>query len=113
MRDDRLRLRDILEAIDLAVAFTSAKAEADLKQDLLLQNATLHQLYIIGEACSRISANLKARHPGVPWRAVTDFRNYIAHEYFALDLNVVWQTLTRDLPNLKIQIAEITKTEFL
>jgi uncharacterized protein with HEPN domain len=48
----------------------------------------------------------------VPWRVITGFRNFIAHEYFSLDLAIVWPTIARDLPALKTQILEITNSEF-
>jgi uncharacterized protein with HEPN domain len=68
-------------------------------------------LYVIGEAASRISPRLKKRFPEVPWQAISGFRNYIAHEYFSLDLDIVWQTVIADVPRLESQIREILHGE--
>jgi uncharacterized protein with HEPN domain len=107
MRDDRQRRLDILEAAKLLVTFRAGKNRADLTQDLLLQSGFLHQLYVISEAASRVSPALKKRFPNVPWQAIPGFRNYIAHEYFPLDLDIVWQTVIADVPSLETQVREI------
>jgi uncharacterized protein with HEPN domain len=101
MRDDRQRLRDVLEAAKLLVTFREGKNRGDLTHDLLLQSGFLHQLFVIGEAASRISPSLKKRFPNIPWQAISSFRNYIAREYFSLDLDIVWQTGIADVPLLE------------
>jgi uncharacterized protein with HEPN domain len=112
MRDDLSRLRDLLEAADLVASFASGRTRLDLDLDRQMQSAMLHQLYVIGEAAARISSPLRDRYPSIPWSAVRGFRNYIAHEYFSLDLDIVWQTATDDVPKLRLQIAEIIQAEF-
>ncbi len=109
MRADRQRLLDILEAAALLSTFSEGRTRNDLTNDLLLQSALLHQLFVIGEACSRISPSLKETHPTIPWRAIAGFRNHIAHEYFSLDLEILWQTVKTDLPKLAPEIAEILR----
>jgi uncharacterized protein with HEPN domain len=66
MQDDRQRLLDILEAAKLLETFRVGKNRGDLTQDLLLQSGFLHQLFVIGEAASRLSPGLKQRFPNVP-----------------------------------------------
>ena len=111
MRDDRQRLLDILAAAKLLVTFKKGKNRGDLTHDLLLQSGFLHQLFVIGEAASRLSPALKRRYPNVPWHAISSFRNYIAHEYFSLDLDIVWQTVIADVPLLETQVKEILRVE--
>lgn len=79
MRDDRQRLADILEPTKLPELFHAGRTRDDLKKDLLLRSALLHQLFVIGEAATRISQQLKDKYPAVPWRAICGFRNFIAH----------------------------------
>lgn len=67
---------------------------------------------MIGEAANRISTELKTRYPAIPWQVIYGFRNYIAHEYFALDLDIVWQTVTKDIPELQRQIRDVSEREF-
>jgi uncharacterized protein with HEPN domain len=111
MRDDHQRLLDILEAAKLLGRFGTGKNRGDLTHDLLLQSGFLHQLFVIGEAASRLSPALKKRFPSIPWQAISGFRNYIAHEYFSLDLDIVWQTVVADVPLLETQVREILRAE--
>jgi uncharacterized protein with HEPN domain len=111
MRDDRQRLLDILEAAKLLESFRDGKNRADLAHDQLLQSGFLHQPFVIGEAASRLSPALKKRFPNIPWQAISGFRNYIAHEYFSLDLDIVWHTVIADVPSLESQVREILRAE--
>ena len=112
MRDDRSRLQDITEAADLIRLFTQGRTLDDLRKDRLLESALLHQLTVIGEAARRVSDEIKEKYPDVPWKIVQGFRNHIAQEYFALDLNIVWQTVTADVPRLREQIDTVIQKEF-
>ena len=112
MRDDRQRVADILDAINLLLTFQAGRNRGDLAADPLLQSGFLHQLFVIGEAASRLSQNLKDKYPAIPWRAIGGFRNYIVHEYFSLDLDIVWQTVVVDVPALKSRVEEIFRSEF-
>jgi len=67
---------------------------------------------VIGEAARRISGPFKDDHPAVPWKIIYGFRNHIAHEYFSLDLDIVWQTVCHDIPALEAQIRETVETGF-
>lgn len=59
-----------------------------------------YELVLIGEAAKNVPPDLQASAPGVPWQDMGDMRNIAAHEYFGIDLAIVWQTATRDVPNL-------------
>jgi len=107
MRDDASRLNDILRAARLIEEFLKGKTREDLETDRLLQSGLLHQLYVIGEAAGRVSDVLKRANTGIPWKIIYGFRNHIAHEYFSLDLDIVWQTACHDIPALENQIREI------
>jgi len=107
MRDDRQRLADIVEAAKLLGIFQAGRSRDDLKKDLLLRSALLHQLFVIGEAAIRISQHLKDKYPVIPWRAICGFRNFLAHEYFSLDSDILWQTVIADVPALQIQVLAI------
>jgi uncharacterized protein with HEPN domain len=111
MWDDRQRLADILDAAKLLGIFQAGRNRDDLKKDLLLRSALLHQLFVIGEAATRLSQQLKDKYSGVPWRAICGFRNFIAHEYFSLDSDIIWQTVIVDVPSLEKQVLEILSNE--
>ena len=94
MRDDRERLADILAAIDRIRRYVQDD-RTRFDTDELLQSAVLHWIEIIGEAAPGVSDKARAAHPEVPWRVITDMRNRVSHGYFDIDLDVVWNTVTR------------------
>ena len=73
------------------------------------QDAIVRKLEIIGEAANNISDKFKARFPDVPWRDIIDMRNRLIHGYFGVDLNIVWQVITKDISHLHKQIKDILK----
>ena len=78
---------------------TSRTIRTRFDTDELLQSAVLHWIEIIGEAARGVGDKVRTAHPEVPWRVITDMRNRVSHGYFDIDLDVVWNTVTRDLPN--------------
>ena len=110
MRRDVERLRDVLEAID-RIQQQAAKGRPAFDGEPLLQVWVIHHLEIIGEACRGLSAQLRDRHPAVPWAAIIGMRNILVHDYFGLNLEEVWAAVERDLPSLKQQIQAILKAE--
>jgi len=106
MRPDRLLLEDILDAIAEVLDVTpSSRAEFDANK--LIRSHVLRHIQIIGEAVSRLSAELKSRHPEVPWRSIAGMRHAIVHAYFEVDWNEVYGAATRDVPPLKSMIQAI------
>jgi uncharacterized protein with HEPN domain len=95
VRDDRERLADVLAAID-RIRRHVQDDRTRFDTDELLQNAVLHWIEIIGEAARGVSDKVRAAYPEVPWRVITDMRNRVSHGYFDIDLDVVWNTVTRD-----------------
>lgn len=100
MRDDRLRLLDILEAIEQIDKYTDQGRDA-FEQNELIQTWVIHHLQIIGEACRAISQALKDQYPAVPWHKIIGMRNILVHIYFGIDEEIVWSVVERDLPALK------------
>jgi uncharacterized protein with HEPN domain len=68
-------------------------------------DAVVRNLEIIGEAAHRMPAECVTMYPGVPWQQIAGLRNRIVHEYFGLDLEIVWQIVERDLPQLKARLS--------
>jgi uncharacterized protein with HEPN domain len=112
MRDERLYLEDILEAAKSIETFLKNHTKEDLVASDLLQSAIIQKFSVIGEASSRISRGLKSRFPQVEWRKIIGIRNIMVHAYFAVDWNLIWETVNVDLPVLIEQIDEIILTEF-
>ena len=110
MRDDPERLRDIFEAIERIEKY-AVRGRAALESEELLQTWVVHHLMIVGEACRALSADFRTRHPDEVWVLAAGLRNVIVHEYFGVDLEVVWQVIERDLPALKQRVQEILAVE--
>ena len=106
MKDDHVYLAHILECINRVERGVSAgKSEfmqADLQQDAVVRN-----LQVLSESTQRLSEDLKSRYPAVEWRKIADFRNRLVHDYLGVDLEIVWQVIERDLPELKRAIVEM------
>ena len=114
MRSDRERLLDILEAIEKIEQHVAAQ-KTDFDADELLQVWVVHYLQIIGEAASRISAELRAQYPEIPWGKIIGTRHVLVHGYFEVDLDIVWTAMNVDVPMLKTQflgiLNNLAKTE--
>ena len=109
MRDDRVRLGDILEAIERIEKYAGQGLDA-LYDDELVQTWVVHHLMIIGEACRALSPEFRDAHPEDVWALAGGLRNVIVHEYFGIDLEIVWGVIERDLPTLKKVAQEILAT---
>lgn len=97
MDRDKLYLRHIVEAIGKIRKYTEGLTLESFKGDTLVQDGVVRQLEIIGEAARMVSEATKKIHPNVPWYEIAGMRNRLIHEYFGVDLAVVWKTITEDL----------------
>jgi uncharacterized protein with HEPN domain len=107
---DRIRLQHILDAIDNIENFSSTKTKDDFYTDLMYRFSVERQLEIIGEAANNVSSALQELYSNIPWQKIISFRNFLAHEYFGLDLELVWGIVAENLPQLKKDIQKITTT---
>jgi uncharacterized protein with HEPN domain len=99
-RDDSLRLADMLAAARDASLFVVGRKESDLAQDRQLALALLKCVEMIGEAAAHVTDETRTRYPGVPWRDIVGMRNRLIHNYFEVDLSLLWTTVVHDLPDL-------------
>lgn len=106
MRDDREKLRDILEAIERINKY-AVQGRQSFEQNELIQTWFIQHLQVIGEASRALSAEVREQNPQVPWSQIVGMRNVLAHNYFEIDLDVVWLVVERELPNLKPQVQSI------
>jgi uncharacterized protein with HEPN domain len=106
MKDDRLYLVHILDSIDHILQFTGDGKTLFLA-DRKTQDAVLRNLHTLSESIQRISADTKLKHPEVPWREISAFRNVVVHDYLGVELERIWDIIERDLPSLRKQIKSI------
>jgi uncharacterized protein with HEPN domain len=93
-------LRDMLNAAKLAQDFVAGINWETFELDLMRQAAVTRQFEIVGEAARRISSETQASLPTIPWPKIIGMRNRLIHEYDALDLEVIWDTIQLALPSL-------------
>lgn len=108
MRNDRARLCDILEAIE-RIDTHKGDDRLGFDHDELLQVWFVHHFQIIGEAASRLSDEIRAQHPEVPWGQMIGMRHILVHGYFEVDLEIVWNAAQINLTQLKKQIENILR----
>ena len=99
-RDWRIRLSDIREAAERALSYVKDIEFDDFKLDQLRQDAVVRCLEVIGEAARHTPPEVRTQFPDVPWDDLVGMRNLLAHEYFGVDLKILWVTATEDLPEL-------------
>jgi uncharacterized protein with HEPN domain len=100
VQPDRVRLLHMQDATRQALEFTAGRSRADLDVDAMLMLALTRLVEIIGEAAKSVSEPTRALAPAIPWREITGTRDRIAHGYFDINLDTVWEILTLDLPKL-------------
>ena len=101
---DKSRLEHMLQAIERIRRYTKGKTFDDFIADDMMYYAVVKNIEILGEASNMLTEEFRESHPQTPWKQVNGMRNYIVHEYFQVDNNVVWDVITNDLPLLEQQV---------
>lgn len=107
MARDRAYLLDIREASRLAISYVGNASKDVFLQDTQLQDSVIRRIEIIGEAARRISPEFRSLFPALPWSEMIGMRDLMIHDYDDVDLEIVWNTVQRDLPRLLAQIESI------
>lgn len=110
-KSHRLYLEDILESANNIRDYVGNRAFDELIRDRLRIDAIIRNFEIIGEAANKIPENMRRTYPSVEWRKIADFRNVLAHEYFQVDFEIMWDIITNKLPGLITNIKEILEKE--
>lgn len=106
-REDSLLLEDILEAASKIKKYTTELDYNAFVEDGKTVDAVIRNFEIIGEASSRLSEVFKSRNQEIPWHRLRGFRNRIVHEYFGVDLEIVWSIIENDLDYLMTQLKNL------
>ncbi|MEB3830787.1 HepT-like ribonuclease domain-containing protein [Phormidium sp. CCY1219] len=97
---DAVRLQHMIDAAQKAIAFTNQRTREDLDRDEMLSLAVVRLVEILGEAAKNVSDSTKARSPDIPWRQMTGTRDRLTHAYFEVNLDIIWNIITNELPSL-------------
>lgn len=106
-RPQLLYCHDILESGSAIQSYVQGFTCDEFVQDRMRYSAVIREFEIIGEAVGKLSEELKGGYPEIPWQDIKDFRNLLAHEYFGVDLEIVWNTIRDDLPMLMDAVQKI------
>ncbi len=104
---NKARLAHILEAINEIENYLEDTDFATFEGNSMMKFACIKQLEIIGEATHHVTHIIKEKYPNIEWLQIVSLRNFLIHEYFGVDLKVVWDILNSDILNYKMQIQKI------
>ena len=104
-------IQDILEALGEVEDFTTGMQFEDFVEDKKTVNAVVRSLEVIGEATKKIPDNLRKKHSEIPWKRMAGMRDKLIHEYFGIDLEIVWEVVNNELPPIKPLIQKVLEEE--
>jgi uncharacterized protein with HEPN domain len=108
--DDRVRIVHMIEAAESALSFVHDRERADLDRDRMLLFGVVRAIEVIGEAAANVSQDTRTEAPAIPCPAIVSMRNRLIHAYFDIDHDIVWKTVTEEipalLPSLRALLAE-------
>jgi uncharacterized protein with HEPN domain len=107
VRDEQAYLLHAIEAINAILSYTVDGRETFFS-DRKTQDAVIRNIEIIGQAAKGVSDGTRALEPKVPWRQIAGMRDKLIHEYFGVDLALVWDVVERELPVLRLQLEELS-----
>jgi uncharacterized protein with HEPN domain len=106
-RDYKVYLEDIVEAIRKIRFFTTDLSLKTFSSDVKTFDAVIRNLEIIGEATKRVPEEIRLRYPDVEWKRIAGLRDILAHEYFGVDTEIIWDIIQNKLPVLEKQIMQM------
>lgn len=108
-RDYTDYLQDILDSITDIESFIESMDSGNFAKDKKTINAVIRSIEVIGEATKNIPKSIRDQCPSVPWKKMTGMRDKMIHEYFGVDIEILWKTVKEDIPSLKPLMEELLK----
>lgn len=100
-KDPKVFLEHIIESIQLIEEYAKPLTVEEFQKNKAMQDAIIRRLEIIGEAVKNVPTSFKAHHPNIPWKQMAGMRDILIHEYFDVDLLLIWSVVQRELPAIK------------
>ncbi len=108
MKDDRVYLQHIQDALNDIANYCGSDREGFFN-DRMRQDATLRKLEVIGQAVKNLSERTKSSQPDIPWKQIAGMRDKVIHDYFGVNLEIVWGVVQKELPKLSVATAALLK----
>jgi len=108
-RDYRLYINDILEANEKIEKYTKEFTSEKLAQNEMTIDAVVRNFGIIGEATKNVPIEIRKKYPEIPWREMARMRDKLIHEYFGVNVEILWKTIKEDFPPVKPLIKKVLK----
>ena len=110
-KDARIFLEHIEESIDLVLEYSKGLSFSQFKKDNKIQDAILRRIEIVGEAVKKLPVEITLKYPEVKWSQIAGMRDKLIRQYFGIDLEIVWNVVREDIPELKRKIKKIIREE--
>lgn len=107
MRDIKLYIADIKDSAARIEEYVAGMSFEDFRADRKTIDAVVRNFEIIGEASRNVPEDWRNRYPDLDWKAMAGMRNYLAHEYFGISLEIIWKTIKERLPELRTRIEDM------
>ena len=108
-RSVKCYLQDILDAIEKIKKYTAKVDYEMFSKNEMMIDAVLMNIAIIGESVKKIPEDVKEKYPDIPWKDIAGMRDKVIHDYFGVDVNIVWETIKKDVPELEQKIKVMLK----
>ncbi len=106
-RDNKLFVKDIIEAMVSIEKFVEGMTLEELKNDEKTSSAVIRKFEIIGEAAKYIPKKVKDKHKDIQWKSMAGMRDRLIHAYFGIDYNLVWSAIKTEIPKLKPKLKKV------
>jgi len=107
LREYKFYIEDMKEAAFKILKYTDGFSYESFESDSKTYDSVLHNLLVIGESAARIPDEIREKNPHINWSGIIGMRNVIAHGYFSLDPQIIWETVKSRIPELKLQIENL------
>lgn len=111
LKDDLIRLQHMLNAAREAVELSAGNSRDNIKSERMLNLSLVRLIEIVGEAANQVSSEGQAQYPNIPWRPIIGMRHRLIHGYDNVDFDILYQTVTQDLPPLIANLEKIIPPE--
>jgi len=106
-KNPKIFLLHIVESITQIDRYTKKLTKTKFLKNTQIQDAVIRRLEIIGEAVKNVSPEIRKRHSFIPWKKIAGSRDVLSHSYYDVDIELVWETVKKDIPRLKKEIQKI------